>query len=151
MKISPGWLLSFFLLYFSSHLAALSKPKMTATSRNFQVGAEDLETALQVANYAEHYRALLAQRWTGLPLPERKINVIPGPATLGFCHLEYSSNAEESTGYSLVQGPRAELLESALPHEILHFVLWSFFKQGLPRWGEEGLAVMAEKVRKSAI
>jgi hypothetical protein len=44
----------------------------------------------------------------------------------------------------MVQGPLERILESVLPHEITHTILASDFRGAVPRWADEGAAVLCE-------
>jgi hypothetical protein len=43
-----------------------------------------------------------------------------------------------------LHGPLDRILETLLPHEIVHAILASHFKAAIPRWADEGAALMAE-------
>ena len=43
-----------------------------------------------------------------------------------------------------LHGPLTQLLASNLPHEVMHVVLAMHFGRPVPRWADEGIAVLAE-------
>ena len=43
-----------------------------------------------------------------------------------------------------IEGPLDRLLASVLPHEVTHTVFAYYFRQPLPRWADEGGAVLSE-------
>src|SRR5206468_1044412 len=43
-----------------------------------------------------------------------------------------------------LEGPLDRLLSSCLPHEVTHAVLADHFRGLIPRWADEGMALMAE-------
>jgi hypothetical protein len=43
-----------------------------------------------------------------------------------------------------LHGPLDRILETLLPHEIVHAILASHFKTAIPRWADEGAALIAE-------
>jgi hypothetical protein len=43
-----------------------------------------------------------------------------------------------------LQGSLAQVLSSVLPHEVTHTVLADHFRAPLPRWADEGMAILAE-------
>ena len=50
-----------------------------------------------------------------------------------------------------ITGPKERLLNSVLPHEITHTVFAHYFKQPVPRWADEGGAVLSEDEIESLI
>lgn len=117
-------------------------------TENFFVSAPDQPLARQIGLRAEELRTSLAHEWLGKPLdawPQR-------------CVVQVDPHSERLTGdttYSLVRGEVRRLrmdlrgdpqriLEILLPHEVVHTVLASHFKAAIPRWADEGAALMAE-------
>src|SRR5262249_53541989 len=43
-----------------------------------------------------------------------------------------------------IQGSQQQVLENLLPHEITHTILADHFRQPIPRWADEGAAMLAE-------
>lgn len=115
---------------------------------NFEVEAATDSIARQVATEAESVRLALARKWYGQKLPDwnrccrihvRADHHRPGGATT----VRYIGETATTMRITLT-GPLDEILESVLPHEMTHAVLASVFGRPLPRWIDEGLAVLSE-------
>lgn len=125
-------------------------PTLAATfeTSNFRVTASRPQIAEQVALKAEELRDQLAREWLGAELP---------PWT-GPCLVSVDETAGRMTGGTTyefgqgrvrkwrmtLRGPLERIVESLLPHEIAHTVLASHFRAAIPRWADEGVALMAE-------
>tara|TARA_R110002111_G_scaffold100976_6_gene156516 strand:+ start:76806 stop:77798 length:993 start_codon:yes stop_codon:yes gene_type:complete len=115
---------------------------------NFIVICRDASLAIQVGEAAEYYRARLSEEWLGESIPNwyspcpirvRVTNDAGGGATT------FSFDRGEVFGWDMqVQGTRQRLLDSMLPHEVLHTVFASHFRRPLPRWADEGAATYEE-------
>ncbi len=115
---------------------------------NFDVSAPTPEIAQQIGQYAEYYRKQKAMLWLGQEMPQW-----PEPIPLRVTILrDGSSGATEfgfDRGYILsqrmhIEGPLDRLTASVLPHEVTHTVFAYYFRQPLPRWADEGGAVLSE-------
>ena len=115
---------------------------------NFDVSAPTPEIAQQIGQYAEYYRKQKAMLWLGQEMPQW-----PEPIPLRVTILRNgSSGATEfgfDRGYILsqrmhIEGPLDRLTASVLPHEVTHTVFAYYFRQPLPRWADEGGAVLSE-------
>lgn len=133
---------------------------------NFQVCCEQSETAArQLARRAETLRAALQSKWLGNKTSE---------AWKPRCQIILHSNkqsyvatvgrgSERTVGSSLVNidkgriaqrridllGGSKEYLSAALPHELTHVVLKDrFISMKLPRWADEGIAILADPKAK---
>ncbi|MFO0852707.1 MAG: sigma-70 family RNA polymerase sigma factor [Gemmataceae bacterium] len=126
-------------------------PAAHATA-NFQVYAQPREVAVAVAEAAEKHRKRLAEEWLGRELP-----AWPKP-----CPVTVEIAADKSGGASTFKfdadklqtlemklfGPLPQLVGSTVPHEVMHCVLATHFGRALPRWADEGLAVLAESAEE---
>lgn len=140
-----------FLLLVSACLAQDTRHQFTAgygcKSDNFVVEAPNHETAHNMNKWAEAYRKSLSLEWFGVELPQWDK---PCPITVSFAKnaggaTSYTIDKGEVYGWKMrIQGTQPELTESVLQHEILHTVLVSHFRQALPRWFDEGVAMQAE-------
>ncbi|HZY85998.1 MAG TPA: hypothetical protein VFE78_14290, partial [Gemmataceae bacterium] len=115
---------------------------------NFRVEAPSLRVARLAGVYAEHHRKAQAVRWLGRELPP----------WLKPCPLRVKVTASGSGGATAfsfdngkvlsrdmhVEGPLEQLLSSVLPHEVTHAVIADHFRAPVPRWADEGIAVLAE-------
>ncbi len=129
-------------------------------SENFRVFHANPELAEQVAQIAENVRHEGIKRWSGQ---------IPGSKWTPRCDIYLFPNAPQyaqmtgqpadSPGFSTmgmnqgqitsrrvnVRTDHAGLLAAVLPHEITHVILADFFtEQQIPRWADEGMAVLME-------
>src|SRR5690606_2669135 len=49
-----------------------------------------------------------------------------------------------------IQGTEERILDSVLPHEVLHTIFASHFRRPLPRWADEGAASSVEHTTEKA-
>lgn len=115
---------------------------------NFLVTARDANTARQVGQYAEFFRRQKALEWLGT-----EMSTWPDPCTIevrvtfggagGATSFAFDNG--QILGQSMVvEGPLERILNSVLPHEITHTVFAYKFRRPLPRWADEGGAVLSE-------
>jgi RNA polymerase sigma factor (sigma-70 family) len=124
-------------------------PRHQATVRtaNFIVTA-DSRVARLIADEAERQRKKQAHLWLGKELPAWPqlcpVQVdIAASGTGGATAITF--NEGQVSGHTMrLEGPLDRLLTSALPHEVTHLVLAHHFKKALPRWADEGTAILAE-------
>jgi hypothetical protein len=120
----------------------------TVRSKNFSVTAPNRRVAALCAETAERCRKEQAVLWRGKELPdwpERcpiRVQITMG-GTGGATTFEFADGRVKSRNMHL-QGPLDRLLTSALPHEVAHTILADHFGQPVPRWADEGGAVLSE-------
>lgn len=115
---------------------------------NFEVEAPTREIARRIGREAERLRKDRARLWLGEELPDWsrrcpikvKINAraLNGATTFGYFKGKILSQKME------IEGPLPRLLESVLPHEVTHMILAQHFRCPVPRWADEGAAVLSE-------
>jgi hypothetical protein len=116
-------------------------------SRNFVVEAPTPQIAEQVSKWAEYYRKQKAEQWLGRQMPDW-----PTPCPL---HVKVTqSGASGATSFNFsnggvwqtmeIEGPLERLIYSVLPHEVTHTVFAHYFGAPVPRWADEGGAVLSE-------
>ena len=133
-------------------LLSRSEPVVAARwqTANFLVTAATRSMATRVALAAEVHRRELAVRWLGHEMPRWsspcRVLVRPGhPRASGAT--TFSFHRGEVFGWQMtLQGPDDEVLESILPHELTHTVLACRFRRPVPRWADEGAAVLSESL-----
>lgn len=125
-------------------------PSMGASYRttNFVVDAPTAQIAQQVGQAAEHYRKEKAQLWLGHdmpPWPEAcplKVKVTMGGAGGA---TSFAFDRGRVLGQQMnIEGSLDRLLASVLPHEVTHTVFAQYFRTPVPRWADEGGAVLSE-------
>jgi tetratricopeptide (TPR) repeat protein len=134
---------------------------------NFRILHTDDALAEQVARAAETARELQRKRWMDAPEPAAwsprcDIYIYPD-ATL---FSQATGQAPTSPGFSTMgmnagriiarrinlRADHENLLPTILPHEITHVVLADLFSdQQIPRWADEGMAVLAEPAGEQAL
>ena len=114
---------------------------------NFIVEAPTSELAKQFGEMAEHYRKTKAVEWLGeempnwqQPCPLRVEISMEGPS--GATTFDFGKRPIYQ--FMQIKGPKERLLNSVLPHEVTHTVFAYYFKQPVPRWADEGGAVLSE-------
>jgi hypothetical protein len=127
---------------------------------SFRILHHDPELAEQAAAVAEAARDAQIRRWTGSPpkgpwTPRCDLYLYPTARTFS----QMTGQPEASPGFSTMgmNGGRIiarrvnlrvdhpNLLKAILPHEVTHVVLADLFpSQQIPRWADEGMAVLSE-------
>jgi hypothetical protein len=132
-------------------LGALSSAGAAYQTDNFVVEAESSSVAGQVARAAERQRKQVAVCWLGRELPDWpepcaiEVHVAPGPVR-GVSSFTFADGA--LTGLSMrLDGPLDRLLQGCLPHELTHVIFAHHFGRPVPRWADEGGAVLSEDDR----
>jgi hypothetical protein len=115
---------------------------------NFIVEAPNAGIAQQVGQAAEFYRKEKAKLWTGQEMP-----TWPQPCPLRVTVTMNGSGGATSFAFDRgqilgmnmhIEGTLERLLASVLPHEVTHTVFAYSFRQPVPRWADEGGAVLSE-------
>ena len=119
-----------------------------AASYNFIVYAPTKEFAEQVAEKAEQLRYELAVQWTGKPLPGNwaepcEVTCAIDKTHSGWTRMSY--NQGEVFGWKMeLRGSEQLILDSVLPHEVMHTITACTRREPTPRWIDEGLAMQCE-------
>ena len=112
------------------------------------VDAPTPEIAQQIGQYAEAYRKEKALLWLGQEMPQW-----PDPCPLRVTITMNGSGGATSFAFDHgrilgqdmhIEGSLDRLLASVLPHEVTHTVFAYYFRQPVPRWADEGGAVLSE-------
>lgn len=116
---------------------------------NFAVQAPTPEIAQRVGQWAEHYRRQKALEWLGQEMPNWPqpcpliVQVtMDGPS--GATSFVFAPQGGVQGMKMEIQGPLERLINSVLPHEVTHTVFAYYFRCPLPRWADEGGAVLSE-------
>ncbi|WP_165219129.1 peptidase MA family metallohydrolase [Aquisphaera insulae] len=127
---------------------------------NFRIFHVDPTLGAEVARTAESVRGMQAKRWGSTATrstwtPRCDVYLYPDPAAFsrmtgqpetspGFSSLGVSGDRVTSRRVNL-RADHPQLLPAILPHEITHVVLADLFThQPIPRWADEGIAVLSE-------
>jgi len=130
--------------------AADADQSATCVTTNFIVRGPSPRMTRLVADAAEHWREQLALEWLGkqLPLWEQRCSIVlqlqpdnGGGATL----MQFADGKARIVSMRL-EGTYDRILDSILPHEVTHAVLASATGRPLPRWADEGAALLAEDI-----
>jgi RNA polymerase sigma factor (sigma-70 family) len=122
-------------------------------TENFLVDAPTREIAVKVAIAAERWRRNNAILWLGEVLPSwSQPCPIHVKITDGGSHsatsLAFADGKVMSQRISL-EGPLNRLLHADVPHEVTHLVLAHYFGWPMPRWADEGAAILSsDKVER---
>lgn len=120
---------------------------------NFVVHAPTPMMARVIAAEAEHHRRTLALKWLGRELPPwpkpcvirfTQENGDRGGATVFTFGKDKDGAPAVTTAEMSLRGSFVPTLASTLPHEVTHTVLASYFGKPVPRWADEGTAVLSE-------
>jgi hypothetical protein len=122
-------------------------------TRNFRTTAPTRELAETFGDMAEKYRRDKAIEWLGKEMPawpqrcplkvEVSMKQAGGATTFGF-YGEGGGRGGVSSQEMRIFGETKQLLYSVLPHEVTHTVLAYHFGRPVPRWADEGGAVLSE-------
>ena len=127
---------------------------------NFKIYHVDDAAAAKAANVAEGTRVRQTKYWTGAEpragwTPKCEIYLYPNAKV----YAQMTGQPEDSPGFSTmginegkIIGRRVNVrvdhptaLVAVLPHEVTHVILADFFTlQQIPRWADEGMAVLSE-------
>lgn len=119
------------------------------STQNFTVAAPSPQLAKEIGDAAEHWRRALALEWLGEELPAWprkcpiKARVAPTLGAGGATSFVFD-RGEVFDWRMNVQGSRERVLDSVIPHEVMHTVFASHFRQPLPRWADEGACTTVE-------
>lgn len=129
-------------------LAAAPLSAAQIRTQNFLVTAPDAQMAQQFGQMAEHYRKQKAMEWLG-----REMEPWPQPCPLyvkptmsgagGATQFNYGNGTYTIIAMN-IEGPVERMLNSVLPHEVTHTVFAHHFRFPVPRWADEGGAVLSE-------
>jgi hypothetical protein len=121
----------------------------TSRTPNFRVEAPSRRVARLVAEAAERHRKELAMRWLGAEMPTWRepcliqVEIAPERGTGGATRFTFDKGKVASQHMTL-QGSVENLLAHTLPHEVTHTVMAHFFGAPVPRWADEGAALLSE-------
>ena len=122
---------------------------------NFRIYAPDSMTAIALGNAAERARKEKAMLWLGKEMP-RWGSRLPIHVELrdggngGSTTFAFGDNRSILSQSMKIMGSRERLAASVLPHEITHTVLAYHFRRPIPRWADEGAAVLEEDAEEHA-
>jgi hypothetical protein len=143
MAIRRRWALAALALVLSANSAIAASYRTT----NFIVDAPNDRLAKEFGDAAEYYRKAKAKEWLGKEMPNwqrpcpLEVRISPeGPS--GATTFDFGQHPIYQ--FMKIQGPKERLLNSVLPHEITHTVFAYYFQQPVPRWADEGGAVLSE-------
>jgi hypothetical protein len=143
-----------------SHSASLAW--QVRETKNFRIYHTDPALGEKAAEAAEAVRNQQAKRWGSAAVrtawsPRCDIYLYPSAADFA----QLTGQPESSPGFSTMginanrvisrrvnlRGDHPQLIAAILPHEVTHVVLADLFtEQQIPRWADEGIAVLAEPV-----
>jgi RNA polymerase sigma factor (sigma-70 family) len=116
-------------------------------SLNFNVQCAEPRCARLIAEMAELQRRQLAKSWLGKELPrwdercEIQVKITSGSAK-GATSMSFPP--DKANFSSSIEGPLDYLLADVLPAQVAHAVLATHFGKPVPRWVDEGIAIMSE-------
>lgn len=120
----------------------------TFETENFRVTASSAKVAQSVAKTAEAARVKIAEQWFQRALPrwedrcQLTVTIREGKSQ-GLT--SYAFRSRRGVDWEIqASGPLADILESIIPHEVSHTVLATQFPRPLPRWADEGAAMLVE-------
>jgi hypothetical protein len=136
-------------------------------SANFRVFHSDRGLAERVARAAEIAREMQVRRWTGASpntnwSPRCEIHVYASadvfsretgqtPESPGFSTMSLSEGRVVARRINL-RADEPKMVHAILPHEVTHVVLADLFpNQKIPRWADEGMAVLAEPLSAQSL
>lgn len=118
-------------------------------TQNFIVSAPNQSLAQEVCEGAEAFRRDLANEWLGAELPNWEqpcpivVQVAPNLGAGGATSFVFHGGRPHDFRMN-IQGSRERVLDSVLPHEVLHTIFASHYGRPLPRWADEGACTTVE-------
>jgi hypothetical protein len=126
-------------------------PGATHRSANFVVHAPTPVLARAVAAEAEYQRKELAVKWLGKELPPAAEPCViryayAENALVGSSTFTYGPDGKHElrTAATELQGQLVLMLQLELPRQVTHLVFATHFGRQLPRWAEQGVALLTE-------
>ena len=124
------------------------RPSFNHSSENFMIANAGDAEARVILNAAEEWREKLARQWIGAELPNwpKKCPItarLDGNGSAGATTFNFDFKGGVEFVSMRLSGSLVGVLGIALPHEVMHTVLATHFKKPLPRWADEGAAVIA--------
>ena len=134
-------------------LTALNSLGASYRTPNFIIEAPDGKIAKKIGDKAETYRKELALKWLGEEMPTWgrpcPLRVTISGSSGGATEFAFDDGSILSITMH-IEGAPDRLLASVLPHEITHTVLAYYFRKPVPRWADEGGAVLSEDEEERA-
>ena len=123
-------------------------------SPNFAVEAPSAGAARRVADHAEACRKSVAIAWLGHELPNWTSRcpvrvILTGGEAGGETGFTFGGGHVQSQSIR-VEGRLDRVLASALPHEVTHTIFAAYFGGPMPRWADEGAALLSEDERETS-
>lgn len=125
----------------------------THATANFVVTAPTQAIARTVAAQAERQRVAVARWWFGEDPPawakpcRVRVTLAPGPSA-GATAIDFAPGTGDTPVVAFaamdLRGDLRPLLASTLPHELTHLAFAHHFGKPLPRWADEGVALLSE-------
>ncbi|MFL5341627.1 MAG: RNA polymerase sigma factor [Gemmataceae bacterium] len=129
-------------------LPAVDVTAAKMASKNFVVTGAPLATCNRILLSAEMFRARIAKQWLGKELPDwpRRcpIAVTLNAAAPASATTFNFGAAPELTMHMTLSGSFDRVYGTCLPHEVTHTILADHFRQPIPRWADEGAALLSE-------
>jgi hypothetical protein len=129
-------------------LLAPTTPAAICRTENFLVEAPTPEIASKVAQEAERYRREQARLWLDHDLPPWrqpcKIKVTITTTGSGGATTFMFDNGRLLEQEMALEGTLENILTGVLPHEVTHTIWAWHFRKPVPRWADEGAAILAE-------
>lgn len=120
--------------------------------KNFTVTGATPDWREKIAAAAEEHRKSLAKLWLGKELPEWKqpcpilVQATDGLVKSSATVFQFGNDRSAAVTMSMrLEGSLEQILGNLLPHEIMHTILADHFRKPVPRWADEGAAIMAEQ------
>lgn len=129
--------------------ATASASAATYRTTNFIIHADSETFANAAGQTAEILRRELAISWLGGELPPWStpcdVTITTSPTLQADGEATYTFEDGEVYNWKITaQGSEERVLDSVLPHEIMHTVLASYLRAKAPRWIDEGIATATE-------
>jgi RNA polymerase sigma factor (sigma-70 family) len=137
-----------------ANIPSIDLTKAEVATKNFVVTGASAEWCERIALAAEQQRKSLAKAWLGKELPDWKQ---PCPIVVQINDRAHASATSFQFGKQLpltgrelsitgikLDGTLRQILNILLPHEVTHTILADHFREPIPRWADEGAAMMAE-------
>ena len=116
--------------------------------RNFVVYGTTTENGLRIVRAAEMHRRAIAKLWLGKELPNWT-KQCPIRVTIGGEAASGATSFSFAAGFNIqgmqLSGSIQDVIENRLPHEVTHAVIADHFRKPIPRWADEGIAILSER------
>lgn len=130
----------------------MAQPSCSVASEHFNVINLPSPQKEKWEDLAEHWRTKWFKLFVGEDIPYKEIATLKITVNdrlkVGGGQTTFVIDNSEVHNFRIeIQGPVEGMSNTVLPHEVMHTILASYYKRGLPRWADEGYCSYIEPIK----